>query len=90
MFPPSNGLLRTAAGADLGLVDSSGGASRETGPESARGPPFVLPSPSMNRLPLFISCVALLLSAFALHMADRTRRDVQAFIYTLPAQKDRQ
>jgi hypothetical protein len=37
----------------------------------------------MKRLPLIVSCLALLISLFALHMADRTRRDVQAFVHSL-------
>jgi hypothetical protein len=47
---------------------------------------LVLDSRHMKRLPLILSCLALLISLFALHMADRTRRDIQAFIHSLPPQ----
>lgn len=41
----------------------------------------------MRKLSLIISCISLLVSLFALHMADRNRRDMQAFAHSLPAQR---
>jgi hypothetical protein len=39
----------------------------------------------MKRLPLILSSVALLLSFFAVHVAWRTKQDVQAYFHGLPA-----
>lgn len=38
----------------------------------------------MQRLPLILSCLSLLISAFALHVAFRTQQDIQAFVHSLP------
>jgi len=43
----------------------------------------------MTRLSLLLSILSLLISAFALHMADRNRRDFQAFAHSMPRLADR-
>jgi hypothetical protein len=42
----------------------------------------------MKRLPLILSCLALLLSAFAVHVSLHTRDEVQLRFHSIPAGQD--